>query len=70
MTESKRRIFTGSQKANVAVVAVKGTRTVNPIDQEYEAHPTFLTVSVGPNQSALRLTLTGSTPRSGSSTWN
>ena len=40
MTESRRKIFTGSQKAKVAVEAVKGTKTVNEIAQEYGVHPT------------------------------
>ncbi len=40
MSESKRKIFTGAQKAKVALEAVKGTKTVNEIAQEYGVHPT------------------------------
>ncbi|NMM29391.1 MAG: hypothetical protein HHJ12_19465 [Glaciimonas sp.] len=35
MSESKRKIFTGAQKAKVAVAAIKGLKTVNQIAQEY-----------------------------------
>lgn len=40
MSEGKRKIFTGSQKAKVAMEAVKGTKTVNQIAQEFGVHPT------------------------------
>ena len=40
MSEIKRKIFSGTQKAKVAVEAVKGTRTVNEIAQEHGVHPT------------------------------
>jgi transposase len=40
MNESKRRIFTGAQKAKVALAAVKGVKTINEIAQEYGVHPT------------------------------
>jgi len=40
MSESKRKIFTGAQKARVALEAVKGTKTVNEIAQEHGDHPT------------------------------
>jgi transposase-like protein len=40
MSESKRKIFTGKQKARVALEAVKGTKTINEIAQEYGVHPT------------------------------
>jgi transposase len=40
MSESKRKIFTGAQKAKVAVAAIKGLKTVNQIAQEYGVHPT------------------------------
>ena len=40
MSESKRKIFTGAQKAKVALEAVKGTKTVNEIAQEFGVHPT------------------------------
>jgi len=43
MSESKRKIFTGAQKAKVALEAVKGTKTVNEIAQEYGIHPTQVT---------------------------
>jgi transposase len=37
MSESKRKIFTGGQKAKVALEAVKGTKTVNEIAQEFRS---------------------------------
>ena len=40
MSESKRKIFTGAQKAKVALEAVKGTKTVNEITQEFGVHAT------------------------------
>lgn len=40
MSESKRKIFTGKQKAEVALEAVKGTKTINEIAQEFGVHPT------------------------------
>ncbi|MEI7996020.1 MAG: helix-turn-helix domain-containing protein, partial [Methylococcaceae bacterium] len=40
MSESKRKIFTGTQKAKVALAAVKGVKTINEIAQEYGVHPT------------------------------
>ena len=39
MSESKRKIFTGVQKAKVAVEAIKGLKTINQIAQEYGVHP-------------------------------
>jgi len=39
MSESKRKVFTGTQKAKVALEAVKGTRTINEIAQEHGVHP-------------------------------
>jgi transposase len=39
MSENKRKIFTGAQKVKVALEAVKGTKTVNEIAQEYGVHP-------------------------------
>ncbi|PPK77654.1 transposase [Methylobacter tundripaludum] len=39
MSEKKRKIFTGAQKAKVALEAVKGTKTLNEIAQEYGIHP-------------------------------
>ena len=40
MSEHKRNIFTGAQKAKVAFAALKGDKTINEIAQEYNAHPT------------------------------
>ena len=40
MRESKRKIFTGAQKAKVALEAIKGAKTVNEIAQEFGVHPT------------------------------
>lgn len=40
MSESKRKIFTGKQKAKVVLEAVKGTNTINEIAQEFGVHPT------------------------------
>jgi len=40
MTENKRKFFTGSQKAKVAMEAIKGVKTINQIAQEYGVHPT------------------------------
>ena len=40
MSESKRKFFTGGQKAKVALAAVKGVKTINEIAQEYGVHPT------------------------------
>ena len=40
MSEKKRTIMTGAQKAKVALDAVKGNKTVNEIAQEYGVHPT------------------------------
>lgn len=39
MSENKRKIFTDAQKAKVALEAVKGTKTVNEIAQEFDVHP-------------------------------
>ena len=80
MSESKRKIFTGAQKAKVALEAVKGTKTINEIAQEYGVHPTQVNQwkkellenagsrvkgNVGLNRSMLRVTQTGCTPRLG-----
>jgi transposase len=43
MSESKRKIFTGAQKAKVALEAIKGAKTVNEIGQEFGVHPTQVT---------------------------
>jgi transposase-like protein len=80
MSESKRKIFTGEQKAKVALEAVKGVKTINEIAQEHGVHPTqvsqwkkelmdnagsFLKANEGRNRSMRRATLTGYTPRLG-----
>jgi len=38
--ESKRKNFSGAQKAKVAFEAIRGEKTVNQIAQEYGVHPT------------------------------
>jgi transposase len=40
MSESKRKMFTGGQKAKVALEAIKGVKTINQIAQEFGVHPT------------------------------
>ena len=35
MSESKRNIFTGKQKAKIALEAIKGAKTINEIAQEF-----------------------------------
>lgn len=40
MSDKKRKVLNGKQKAKVAVEALKGNKTVNEIAQEYEIHPT------------------------------
>ena len=40
MSEKKRTMMTGTQKVKIALEAVKGTKTVNEIAQEYGVHPT------------------------------
>jgi transposase-like protein len=40
MSEKKRTLMTSAQKAKVALEAVKGSKTVNEIAQEYGVHPT------------------------------
>lgn len=40
MSEKKRTLMTSPQKAKVALEAVKGSKTVNEIAQEYSVHPT------------------------------
>ena len=40
MKESKRKMFTGAQKAKVALEAIKGAKTINEIAQEFGVHPT------------------------------
>ena len=40
MSEKKRKILTCTQKAKIALEAVKEQKTVNEIAQEYGVHPT------------------------------
>lgn len=40
MSESKRKNFSGAQKAKVALAAVKGVKTINEIAQEFGVHLT------------------------------
>ena len=40
MSENKRKIFSGLQKAKVALEAIKGNKTVNEVAQEYRVHRT------------------------------
>ena len=40
MSDKKRKVMSGKQKAKVALEALKGNKTLNEIAQEYEVHPT------------------------------
>lgn len=40
MSEAKRKILTSTQKAKIALAAVKEQKTVNEIAQEFGVHPT------------------------------
>jgi transposase-like protein len=40
MSETKRKILTSTQKAKIALAAVKEQKTVNGIAQEFGVHPT------------------------------
>lgn len=40
MAGNKRKIFTGAEKAKVALAAVKGDKTINVVAQEHGVHPT------------------------------
>jgi transposase-like protein len=40
MSEIKRKVFTGAQKAKVALTAIKGLKTINEIAQEFSVHST------------------------------
>ena len=40
MSEKSRKSFTSQYKAKVALEAIRGTKTVNEIAQEYLVHPT------------------------------
>lgn len=40
MSEKKRNSFSGQTKAKVALEAVRGTKTVNEIAQDFGVHPT------------------------------
>jgi len=39
MTKKKRRKFSGAFKAQVALEAIKGVKTINQIAADYEIHP-------------------------------
>jgi transposase-like protein len=40
MSEKSRKLFTGTQKAKVAIEAVKNQKTMSELAQEYSVHPT------------------------------
>jgi len=40
MSESKRKVFSGDQKAKIALEAVRGPKTINEIAQDNSVHPT------------------------------
>ncbi|MEY3288446.1 MAG: hypothetical protein RLZZ419_688 [Pseudomonadota bacterium] len=40
MSETKRNILTSTQKAKIALAAVKEQKTVNEIAQDFGVHPT------------------------------
>ena len=40
MSEKKRKVLTGAQKAKVALEAIKGLSTINEIAQGHGVHPT------------------------------
>ena len=40
MSKTKRNVFTGAQKAKIALEAVKGLKTINEIAQDNSVHPT------------------------------
>ena len=40
MSEKSRKSFTSQYKAKVALEAIRGTKTLNEIAQEYAVHPT------------------------------
>lgn len=40
MSESKRKIYTGGQKAKIALEAVRGIKTINKRAQDNSVHPT------------------------------
>jgi transposase len=44
MSETNRKVFTGTQKAKVAIEAVKNQKTMNEIAQEFGVHPTQIGV--------------------------
>ena len=43
MGKQKRKVFSGQQKAKVALEALRGIKTVNEIAQQFEVHPTQVT---------------------------
>ena len=44
MSEKSRKLFTGTQKAKVAIEAVKNQKTMSEIAQEYSVHPTQIEI--------------------------
>jgi len=44
MSEKERKVFTGTQKAKVALEAVKNQKAMNEIAQEFGVHPTQIGV--------------------------
>ena len=44
MSETNRKVFTGNQKAKVALEAVKNQKAMNEIAQEFGVHPTQIGV--------------------------
>ena len=40
MSEKKRKAFSASQKAKVAIEAIRGVKTANEIAQQFGVHPT------------------------------
>ena len=44
MSEKSRKLFTGTQKAKVAIEAVKNQKTMSELAQEYSVHPTQIRI--------------------------
>ena len=44
MSEKNRKVFTGNQKAKVALEAIKNQKAMNEIAQEFGVHPTQIGV--------------------------
>src|SRR5450759_4383821 len=85
MSEKKRTLMTSTQKAKVALEAVKGSKTVNGIAQEYSVHPTqvglwkkallenasqLFDIKRGPKTLIHKVIRNACTPRLASSTWS